>query len=406
MTARDLTASLPGFARFPIPLVATVFLVQIGLGLILFAVFQEYVPNELGASDAWPGYLIGAYGLARFVVETPAGGFGDKHERALAMLIGFTLMTPAIAVMAAVDSRFAFLGAAVLLGLGTGFLWPTSYAITADLYDQDRRGTVVALLNIAQLFGFGTGALAGALLVERAPVIVFIVALVAIAAAFATTARAIPPYRTRRLFGRPASVARRPSLSRAITPQLTFLAVLILLANCGLTVVFPAIRPLGEDQIGVSFATLTIALLPAVAIGAMAYVPAGRLTDRMGRTIPFFAGQALLVAGLLVIAETQSLAVGAAAATVAFVGNVITVPAMNAAVMDLAPIEHRGALIGISVALTGLGLALGPAAGGIITEEWGPGAAFQVAAVVSGITALAIVLYAGVFRRRAALPAL
>jgi predicted MFS family arabinose efflux permease len=156
----------------------------------------------------------------------------------------------------------------------------------------------------------------------------------------------------------------------------------------------PAIRPYGESVLGVSFSRLALALVPAVAIGALLYVPAGDLADRLGRWKPFAAGQLSLVAGLLILASTASLPVAMAAAVLVFAGNVLTVPAWNAAVMDLAPESHRGTLIGLSVALSGLALALGPALGGTVTARWGAQATFLVAAALATLASLAAWAYA------------
>ncbi|MCX7617859.1 MFS transporter, partial [Tepidiforma sp.] len=114
------------------------------------------------------------------------------------------------------------------------------------------------------------------------------------------------------------------------------------------------------------------------------------------------AGQLCLVAGLLVLAATASLPVAMAAAVLVVAGNVLTVPAWNAAVMDLAPESHRGTLIGLSVALSGLALALGPALGGFVVGRWGAPAAFTVSAALAAAAALATLAYA---RRAGAAPA-
>ena len=380
------------FARVPYPLGLVVFLVQVGLGIILFAAFQEYVTAELGGNDAWPGYLLAAYGLSRFAGETPTGSFSDGIERKLGILIGFMAMLPAVTVMALVESRQAFLGCAVLLGLGTAFLWPAAYAISADLYPAERRGKVIGFLNVAQLAGFGLGALIGAFLVEPAPRSLFVIAFGCVTAASVAAVVGIPNYRTSRLFGRVAA-GQRASLRSVMSWQVALLSGLVLASSSGIAMAIPAIRPLGEDVLGVSFARMTAALIPAVVLGALLYVPAGHMADRLGRTLPFLLGQGLLVAGLLIVGGADSMLVAAIGGAVVFAGNVFSVPAWNAAVMDLAPPSHRGALIGLSVALSGLGLAIGPVVGGAISQAYGPQAVFRWAAVLAGATGVAIWLY-------------
>lgn len=397
MTAR---ASSGRRNDLPYVLATGVLLAQVGLGAILFAVFQEFVPAHLGAGDAWPGYLLALYGGARFVAETPTGAISDRVERKLGLLIGYVLMVPAIILMGLVHDRYAYLAFAAQLGLATAFLWPSTYAISADLYPSERRGTVIGLLNLAQLLGFGIGALAGALLVERNTTVLFTLASAAVVGAFLTTLVWLPQYRSGGLFRRVHHPHRRPSLRSVLSFRLASFSVFILAVSTSLSMVVPAIRPFGEHDLGVSFERLTIALIPAVVIGAALFVPAGQITDRFGRIIPLLAGQALIVIGLLGVAGVRDLVPAAGFAVVVFCGNVLTVPAWNAAIMDLAPESHRGTIIGLSVALSGLGLALGPALGGFVVSEFGAPEAFRMGALLCTLAALGIALHGLRYRSR------
>ena len=383
-------------SSLPFGLGAAIFLVQVALGVILFATFQEFVPNELGASDAWAGYLLAAYGLARFVFETPTGAISDRIERKLGLLVGFASMVPAVLLMGIYQQVHAYLLFAAMLGVGTAFLWPAAYAISADLYPQESRGKVVGFLNLCQLLGFGAGALSGALVVEAAPTVMFVIAGFSIAIAWLVVLAFIPTYRGGRLWGW-VSHPRRASIWSIMSIRLAFLSALILVATTALAMVVPAIRPYGEDVLHRSFATLTLALTPALVLGALFFIPAGHMADRVGRSTPFILGQFLVVLGLLTVAATASLFVAACGAFLIFVGNVMSVPAWNAAIMDLAPATHRGTLIGLTVALSGLGLAIGPAAGGALTAEYGAPATFRIVAGLCAVTGLAILAYARIY---------
>jgi len=201
----------PGFRRYPLPLALAILLVQGALGILLFAVFQEWVPREFGTADSWGGYLLAAYGAARFLLETPTGAIADRVERRAGLLLGFLRMLPAIALMAAVRQAGAYLAFAAMLGAATAFLWPAAYAIAADLYPVDRRGKVVGFLNLAQLAGFGIGALAGAFLVDHAGGReLFGTAALNVALAFAAALLGIPSYRGGSLFRRVDGPGRPP----------------------------------------------------------------------------------------------------------------------------------------------------------------------------------------------------
>lgn len=377
----------------PLPLGLVIFLLQVAVGIVLFAIFQQYVPRELGAGDAWGGYLLSAYGGSRFLSEGPTGAINDRIERKLALVAGAVVLVPAIGVMALVENYWLFLPCAAVLGVGSAFLWPAAYAICADLYPPGRRGKVIGFLNVCQLLGFGAGALIGAFLVGPAPKVLLVVAIACVGAAGFPAVFGIPSYRTGRLYGRIGHDERRPTLRAVWSGQLAGLVAIVLVATAGVAMVVPAIRPYGTAQLGVEFSTLTVALIPAVVLGGLMYVPAGHAADRFGRLRPFLFGQICLIAGALAVAQTTSLPIAATAAAFIFMGNVFSVPAFNAAVLDLAPESHRGTLIGLTVAVSGLGLALGPGVGGYLSGEWGPPAVFRVSALVAAIAGVAIVIY-------------
>ena len=157
----------------PYPLAATVLFSQIALGIVLFSIFQEFVPFKLEARDAWTGYLLAIYGGSRFIFEPFAGAISDRVERKLGMILGLILMLTGLALMGLFWNAYAYLAFSGVLGLATAFLWPAIYAISADFYSSSERGKAVGFLNSAQLIGFGFGALLGAFLVNQLPTLLF-----------------------------------------------------------------------------------------------------------------------------------------------------------------------------------------------------------------------------------------
>jgi MFS family permease len=405
--ARSPTTPDPAFASrlyrwMPIPLGLAVFFAQAGLGVVLFAIFQEYVPNGLHAGTAWGGYLLSAYGAARFASEGPTGAIADRMARRHVLLFSFLFLIPGIAAMSATENRVALLACAIVTGFGTAFLWPATYAMSADIYPPARRGMVIGFLNVAQLVGFGIGALVGALLVEEHSAVVFLIAILAVGLGAVPAILGVPRYAL------PTAIveadAVRPRLRDVWTAQLATVSALVFATTATVAMIVPAIRPYGKEELGISISTTTLLLIPAVAIGAALYVPAGHLADRYGRALPIIIGQVLLVAGMLGVAETRSIPVAMIAAVFIFGGNVFSVPAVNAAIMDLAPASHRGTVIGLTVALSGLGIAMGPGLGGFLASVLSPAAVFRIGAVTAFATLIAAVLYLRHYREAASRP--
>ena len=376
----------------PYPLAAAVLFAQIALGIVLFSIFQEFVPFKLEARDAWTGYLLAIYGGSRFIFEPFAGALSDRIERKLGMILGLILMLTGLALMGFFWNAYAYLVFSAVFGLATAFLWPAIYAISADFYSSSERGKAVGFLNVAQLIGFGLGALLGAFLVNQLPTLLFICAVIAISLALFTTIIWIPSYRGGGIIPK-TEREQRPPLKSVLSKKLVFWSTLVLLTMMGVSIMIPAIRAYGTNQLGVSFTTLSLLLFPSIAAGAALYIPSGHFADSAGRTIPLLVGQLCVITGGLVVAATRDMAMASAFTALIFCGYVFAIPALSAGMMDLAAPSHRGTLIGLMVALSGLGFAIGPAIRGVIVDAFDAPRAFQAGSIAATISAIAVVLY-------------
>jgi MFS family permease len=122
---------------------------------------------------------------------------------------------------------------------------------------------------------------------------------------------------------------------------------------------------------------LTLALF--FAPFALLQYPFGRLSDRVGRTVPIVAGSVLYgvavigvgTAGTLLGARVGMVAVGVLGALMA--------PATMALVVDLAPDDQRGVAVAGFNAAGSLGFLAGVVGGGLVADEFGYDAAFAFA---------------------------
>ncbi len=61
-----------------IELAVTVLLWQASTGVFLLSIVQQYLPDQLEANAAFPGYALAAYAAARFLLQAPAGWLAAK----------------------------------------------------------------------------------------------------------------------------------------------------------------------------------------------------------------------------------------------------------------------------------------------------------------------------------------
>jgi multidrug resistance protein len=137
--------------------------------------------------------------------------------------------------------------------------------------------------------------------------------------------------------------------------------------------------------VGFLFATYAIALLVATPV-------VGVLVDRIGPRTPMLVGLLGLAAATLLFASVHSFpglvaarALQGGAAAVSWVAGLSLVAAVY-------PAAERGKPMGIVLSATGVGILLGPLAGGVLAQHFGTAVPFYVAAGVAALDGLARLL--------------
>ena len=160
-----------------------------------------------------------------------------------------------------------------------------------------------------------------------------------------------------------------------------------------LSVALPAIeRDLDVDVSTVQWTINAYALLFGVLT-----VTGGRLADLFGRRRMFIAGAAIFAVFSLVAAVAPSAGVLIAARALTAVGGALMWPATLGMTYALLPASRQGLAGGLILGVVGLGNAVGPLLGGVLTESLGwrailalnvPVAALAVAVVLRAVPAL------------------
>lgn len=160
-----------------------------------------------------------------------------------------------------------------------------------------------------------------------------------------------------------------------------------------MTLLYPVMPPYAASfgasvpQVG-----LVVALHPAV--GTFFQVPAGLLSDRLGRRLLLSIGLAGTLLSSLLYLFVSDLGTLMALRVFNGIASAAFYPAAAALVVDLAPQEKRGQAIGLFTTATQLGNMAGPAIGGLVLQHIGfpaaflTGAAFSAAALLIAVARL------------------
>jgi len=139
---------------------AAVGLRMLGLFLVL-PVFTLY-GQQFTDSKFLIGLAFGGYGLTMAIVQYPFGRFSDRYGRKRILIIGMLLFS-AGAILAAIPASIEWLIAARFLQ-GLGGITSVSFALIADVVEEERRSMAMAFLGIPIGLSFAVGVLLGPIL--------------------------------------------------------------------------------------------------------------------------------------------------------------------------------------------------------------------------------------------------
>jgi MFS family permease len=139
---------------------------NLGNGWALFGVRSSLIPlfvtEGMGASPTWTGVGFFVSAAAQGGLLLWAGGFADRVGRRPAMLIGSTVATLSLTLVAVTGSLAVYVVAMALFGAGSAFLSVAPSAVVGDVA-SGHGGTVIAAFQMSS----DLGAVAGPLVAGR-----------------------------------------------------------------------------------------------------------------------------------------------------------------------------------------------------------------------------------------------
>jgi MFS family permease len=376
-------------------LAATVFLWQASIGIFMLTLVQKYLTQQLDASAAFPGYALASYSAARFLWQPPAGWLADKFGRRLVIAIGIATGIPILGMMMLLPSANLFLVFSALYGLSAATMWPAFLAHVGDTHEPARRGRVLFCLNVAQMLGLGAGVFVGVMLgdlVSYTAVFLACLAFNGLALVVALRRRDAPVFEDAAQ-ERKGEGVQISALRAMFKPGILILGAIILFLSLGIAVQTPAIGTYAQQVLHVQMHQMALLLILPASVAAVLALRFSHLADRFGRQLPLLVGLAITALCLFALTLTRSPFIAVNLAVLAGLAYAVSVPAWSAAALDATQVHSRGALLGALAAVQGLGAALGQAAGGQVSEMYGPVAPFKFAAMFLGVAILLTLVY-------------
>lgn len=244
--------------------------------------------------------IVAAFGLGRVFVDLPAGRATDRYSIGTIMSVAAVAVATGSFVWALAPNAPVLLAGSLLLGVGSSLATASGVAFFASA-PRASRGTSVSIygaaLLSAQSFGPLVAGLATLLFDWRIVLLLGGLGGLTIAAAVSRYGTGIETA------GREASRAGQSSETPVASSVLWVLYALPAVQfGIGAAVLQTLIPYLGEEELGLTPATVGVALGVGGAIRLVAAMVAGRLSDKRGRKVALIPGLAVQLIGLLVFA--------------------------------------------------------------------------------------------------------
>jgi MFS family permease len=373
---------------------------QLGFGAIVPVV--PLYAEEFGVSAFAVGLTIAIYGLARFLVNVPAGRLAETRGRRITLALGGLITVVGNLLCALAPSYAVFLGARFIAGAGAAMVLTGGQIVVADISTPQNRGRLMAIYQGVFSFAIGIGPLPGGYLADRVGLSAPFFGSAIMAAVVALLAWIwVPETRGFRTQVAPAgpetptavsSSAPAPSHQAAtwVTPAFVLIGLVSFSTFFTRTgALFNVVPLIAEDEMNLSADQIGVGIGMISLVGLFLSYPSGWLVDRFGRKGVIVPSTLIAGLSLLLFSAVTSYGGYLLASSIWSIGAGISSAAPAAYAADIAPAGQMAAALGRFRTISDAGYVLGPLSLGFIAEVWQPEASLYFCAlllVVSGLT--------------------
>jgi MFS family permease len=356
------------------------------LDVVFYAAITPLLPgyvDDLGLSKTSAGVLSGAYAAGTLVASLPAGFMAARVGPRRTLLAGLALLGAASLAFGFGRDIVVLDAARFVQGIAGALAWAGAITWLIVTTPESRRGAVIgdvlAIAIAGALFGPAVGALAHAIGTEPVFSSVLVVAMV-----LSVLALRLPlPGHGQPLDLRETAVAMtRPSVVKATA---------FVMAPSVLFGVMAVLIPLRIHHLGGGAGVVAGGFMAGAGFEAALSAWVGRVSDRVGRARPYFAGMVFCAAALAVLPVPDSLGLVLALLIALSVGAGLCFAPALAMLSDAAEASglHQGLAAGLINIAWAAGQVLGSMGGGATASGAGDVLPCLVVAVMLVGTAIA-----------------
>jgi MFS family permease len=324
----------------------------------------QYV-DELGLTKAEAGVLSAAYAAGTLIGSLPAGFAASRLGPRKAVIHGLLLLGFSSLVFGFAKDITLLDAARFVQGIAGALIWSGALTWLITTAPEEKRGSVIgSALGTAiagALLGPALGSIAGAIGTEPVFSSVLVITVLLSIAASRLPQPAAPEQQS---FKEVVSTL----LSRPVLEAAAFVAVP--------SVMFGAIEvlvPLRLDALGGGHGVIAAGFIVGAALEAMLAPLAGRLSDRVGRRLPYVCGLTICAVAMIAIATVSTLGLVLGGLVLTSLGAGLCFAPALTLISDVAESSrlHQGFAAGVSNMAWAAGQVIGGIGGGAVASITG-----------------------------------
>lgn len=364
------------------------FLSEFTRGAFFLTFLPLYAVNALSISIAITGVATSSHYLVETLCKGAAGWQLDKYGRPVLMW-GLLLGLFSLLAMKAYPSIPMILLASAGLGLGFSPVWLGVLSEVAPV-EKENRAERVGLVFTVWLTGSGSGpvlinfVLAYSYNLAFWILIIFwglsLLPLLLIPSCKNTV---VPKFSLKRELKHFIS---NPTISRILMPGM-------FIQTLAAGILFPVLPVFAQDRLGLNHSQYGLLLLTGGISAAISFLPMGRLANRLNLRALLSAGFGLTALALALFSGTHKATTAYFLAVILGLSYGAVLPAWNSLLAKAIPVDRQATGWGVFSTVEGLGIAIGPAIGGLVAKIMGTSAAIMVSTTVMFFMACFYFLY-------------
>ncbi len=324
----------------------------------------QYV-DELGLTKAEAGVLSAAYAAGTLVGSLPAGFVASRMGPRKTVIHGLLLLGFSSLVFGFAEQIALLDAARFIQGIAGALIWSGALTWLITTAPEEKRGSVIGkALGTAiagALLGPALGAIAGAIGTEPVFSSVLVITVLLSIAASRLPEPASPAQQS--LGEVMATLLSRPVLEAAAfvaVPSVMFGAIEVLV-------------PLRIDALGGGHGVIAAGFIVGAALEAILAPRAGRLSDRVGRRLPYVIGLAICAVAMIAIATVGTLGLVLGGLILTSLGAGLCFAPALTLISDVAESSrlHQGFAAGLSNMAWAAGQVIGGIGGGVVASITG-----------------------------------